>query len=181
MIDPGEFLIIWCDEDQEQGSLHTNFKLSSGGEYLAIVGPDGSTILDSVTFPEQNADISYGRTLEDLSLWDFMTPTPGAANGILSIDRGVNPNKITIHSVFPNPFNSSISIEINVEEMNQFVEIVFISLLGQTISKSMHEISQGGIHQINLDLTTLEMSSGVYFIQVKQNGFIDSRKILYLK
>ena len=66
-------------------------------------------------------------------------------------------------------------------EMNQTVEIVFISLLGQTISKSMHEISQGGIHQINLDLTTLEMSSGVYFIQVKQNGFIDSRKILYLK
>ena len=49
---------------------------------MAIVSPDGITILDSLTFPEQDADISYGRVVEELSLWDYMTPTPGAENGI---------------------------------------------------------------------------------------------------
>ena len=180
-IEPDSFLIIWCDNDDEQGDLHTNFKLSSGGEFLAIVSPDGSTILDSITFPEQDADISYGRVVEELSLWDYMTPTPGAENGILSLVSDITPTEISIHSVFPNPFNSSITIEMSVGKPNQSVEIAFISLLGQTISTSIHEFSTIGSHQINFDLTPFNMSSGVYFIKINQNGFIDSRKILYLK
>ena len=180
-IEPDSFLIIWCDNDDEQGDLHTNFKLSSGGEFLAIVLPDGSTILDSITFPEQDADISYGRVAGELSLWDYMTPTPGAENGILSLVSDITPTEISIHSVFPNPFNSSITIEMSVGKPNQSVEIAFISLLGQTISTSIHEFSTIGSHQINFDLTPFNMSSGVYFIKINQNGFIDSRKILYLK
>ena len=180
-IEPDSFLIIWCDNDDEQGDLHTNFKLSSGGEFLAIVSPDGSTILDSLTFPEQDADISYGRVGGELSLWDYMTPTPGAENGILSLVSDITPTEFSIHSVFPNPFNSSITIEMSVGKPNQSVEIAFISLLGQTISTSIHEFSTIGSHQINFDLTPFNMSSGVYFIKINQNGFIDSRKILYLK
>ena len=180
-IEPDSFLIIWCDNDDEQGDLHTNFKLSSGGEFLAIVSPDGSTILDSITFPEQDADISYGRVGGELSLWDYMTPTPGAENGILSLVSDMTPTEISIHSVFPNPFNSFITLEMSVGKLNQSVEIAFISLLGQTISTSIHEFSTIGSHQINFDLTPFNMSSGVYFIKINQNGFIDSRKILYLK
>ena len=180
-IEPDSFLIIWCDNDDEQGDLHTNFKLSSGGEFLAIVSPDGITILDSLTFPEQDADISYGRVVEELSLWDYMTPTPGAENGILSLVSDMTPTEFSIHSVFPNPFNSFITLEMSVGKPNQSVEIAFISLLGQTISTSIHEFSTIGSHQINFDLTPFNMSSGVYFIKINQNGFIDSRKILYLK
>ena len=180
-IEPDSFLIIWCDNDDEQGDLHTNFKLSSGGEFLAIVSPDGSTILDSLTFPEQDADISYGRVVEEQSLWDYMTPTPGAENGILSLVSDMTPTEFSIQSVFPNPFNSFITLEMSVGKPNQSVEIAFISLLGQTISTSIHEFSTIGSHQINFDLTPFNMSSGVYFIKINQNGFIDSRKILYLK
>ena len=180
-IEPDSFLIIWCDNDDEQGDLHTNFKLSSGGEFLAIVSPDGITILDSLTFPEQDADISYGRVVEELSLWDYMTPTPGAENGILSLVSDMTPTEFSIQSVFPNPFNSFITLEMSVGKPNQSVEIAFISLLGQTISTSIHEFSTIGSHQINFDLTPFNMSSGVYFIKINQNGFIDSRKILYLK
>jgi hypothetical protein len=180
-IEPDSFLVIWCDNDDEQGDLHTNFKLSSGGEFLAIVSPDGNTILDSLTFPEQDADISYGRVAEELLLWDYMTPTPGSANSILSLVNDITPTEISIHSVYPNPFNSSITIEMSVGKLNQSVEIDFISLLGQTISTSFHEFSTIGSHQINFDLTPFNMSSGVYFIKINQNGFMNSRKILYLK
>ncbi len=45
--------------------LHTNFQLDATGEYLALVAPDGTTILTefgsaAVPFPRQRADISYG-------------------------------------------------------------------------------------------------------------------------
>jgi len=42
--------------------LHTSFKLSDGGEYLALVKPDGTTIAQafSPAFPQQFPDVSYG-------------------------------------------------------------------------------------------------------------------------
>lgn len=43
-------------------TLHTNFGLSAGGEYLGLTQPDGLTTVSqfSPTFPQQYADISYG-------------------------------------------------------------------------------------------------------------------------
>ena len=48
-----------------EGYLHTNFRLASSGEYLALVKPDGQTITSQYTprFPEQLQDISYGLEL----------------------------------------------------------------------------------------------------------------------
>lgn len=80
-----ELLLIFAsDKDRAiSGSkLHTNFKLSSGGEYLALVEPDGLTIHDEIapSFPPQYIGISYGR-LTDGSSGYFSDPTPSAENG----------------------------------------------------------------------------------------------------
>ena len=42
--------------------LHTTFKLSDGGEYLALVKPDGTTVAQEFApqFPPQVPDVSYG-------------------------------------------------------------------------------------------------------------------------
>ena len=62
------FLVVFAS-DKDRGvagsELHTNFKLSSAGEYLALVAPDGSTIVAEFgsalePFPQQYEDISYG-------------------------------------------------------------------------------------------------------------------------
>ncbi|MDA7881326.1 lamin tail domain-containing protein [Akkermansiaceae bacterium] len=44
------------------GFMHTNFKLSTGGEYLALVMPDGTTVKSEFTptYPIQFSDVSYG-------------------------------------------------------------------------------------------------------------------------
>ncbi len=62
---PSGFLVVFAsDKDRAvAGSeLHTNFKLTSGGEYLGLVAPDGTTILSefSPSFPLQFEDASYG-------------------------------------------------------------------------------------------------------------------------
>jgi len=68
-LDPGQHLLIWAsgknrkDPDEE---LHTNFKLSAGGEYLALVKPDEVTVVAqfSPQFPPQVDDVSYGFDVE---------------------------------------------------------------------------------------------------------------------
>ena len=62
----GEYLVVFAsgkDRNEANGELHTNFSLSTDGEYLALARPDG-TIAQSFapTYPEQVADISYGQT-----------------------------------------------------------------------------------------------------------------------
>ena len=84
-INNDEFLLLFAsDKDRAvSGSeLHTNFKLSSGGEYLALVEPDGVTIHDEFapTYPPQYVGNSYGR-LTDGSLGYFAEPTPATENG----------------------------------------------------------------------------------------------------
>jgi hypothetical protein len=48
--------------------LHTNFKLSTRGEYVALVQTNGSTIEHDITFPALKEDISYGYEFESSSL-----------------------------------------------------------------------------------------------------------------
>ena len=79
---PGGFLVIWtsgADQVTPDG-WHTSFRLSRGGEYVGLFGPDGQ-VLDEVTFGPQLADVSLGRLGTVFDQWvSFPNPTPGAAN-----------------------------------------------------------------------------------------------------
>ncbi|PYJ58957.1 MAG: hypothetical protein DME24_14455, partial [Verrucomicrobia bacterium] len=59
------FLVVFASAKQRDmpgAPLHTNFKLSATGEYLALVQPDGVTIATEFapTFPRQVPDVSFG-------------------------------------------------------------------------------------------------------------------------
>jgi hypothetical protein len=80
-IEPKGYVLIWADNALGLDELHANFKLSASGEALGLFDIDGRTLLDSLRFDRQTADISYGRApdgAEDLRY--FGHPTPGQAN-----------------------------------------------------------------------------------------------------
>lgn len=65
ILDPGELLVVFAsnkDRADPGGELHTNFKLSSSGEYLALVRDDGTTVEYDFgpSYPQQVTDVSYG-------------------------------------------------------------------------------------------------------------------------
>lgn len=66
--------------------LHTTFQLDAGGEYLALVRPDGLTVQHAFApaYPNQDKDISYGLSFDNVvgnyEEQPFSQPTPGAAN-----------------------------------------------------------------------------------------------------
>ena len=74
------FLLIWADNDQEDGSLHTNFKLTSDGEDIGLYDINGN-LIDGLSFDAQSEDISYGRVTDGMNEWQFFeNPTPGISN-----------------------------------------------------------------------------------------------------
>ena len=88
-LDAGEFLLLWCDNDQEDGPLHTNFKLSGDGEEIGLFGrlAAGNELIDSIVFDVQSDDVSYGRLPDGGDTWQFFdNPTPGTSNAAVSGD-----------------------------------------------------------------------------------------------
>lgn len=76
------YLLFWADNDLEQGVMHTNFKLDSSGDVVALYDTEahGHAFIDRIAFDEQTEDASCGR-VPDGGQWTILsTPTPGTAN-----------------------------------------------------------------------------------------------------
>ena len=77
----GGYLVIWADGNAGDQGLHACFKLDAGGEEAALFAVDGTTLIDSMTFPTLGCDVSYGRSVDGAGQWRFFTTaTPGVAN-----------------------------------------------------------------------------------------------------
>ena len=81
-IPAGGYLVFYADEQQNQGVLHTNFKLEKNGETVAIFGAEGSVEIDRVDFPGLYENVAYGRYPDgsDRQLQMLVCPTPGKTN-----------------------------------------------------------------------------------------------------
>ena len=64
----GDFLVVFASEKDRRvagAELHTNFKLDQAGEFVALVAPDGASVVAEFgsagdPLPEQFKDVSYG-------------------------------------------------------------------------------------------------------------------------
>jgi CotH kinase protein/Chitobiase/beta-hexosaminidase C-terminal domain/Lamin Tail Domain len=107
----GGYLVVFASDKNRAVSgapLHTNFKLGSSGEYLALVKPDQTTVVSQYApnFPGQIDGFSYGLNASATPGY-FSPPTPGTANGPL-----VPPLAAPILSPACGTFTTSTSVTI---------------------------------------------------------------------
>ncbi|HEX7469405.1 MAG TPA: CotH kinase family protein [Verrucomicrobiae bacterium] len=93
-IAPGGFMVIFAsgkDRRTPGQELHTNFKLSAGGEYLALVRSDLTVATEfSPEFPQQFPDVSYGNETEiektilvaSNAVMHFLIPANSSVDGV---------------------------------------------------------------------------------------------------
>ncbi|MCH2111435.1 MAG: CotH kinase family protein [Planctomycetes bacterium] len=87
---PGGYLLVWAsgkDRSVPLSTLHTNFKLSNGGEFLGLTQADGVTISHSFhpVYPEQHDDVSYGLSFNPTvtsATCYFAPTTPSGPNSV---------------------------------------------------------------------------------------------------
>ena len=94
-IPPGGHYRLWADNDLAQGDRHCAFKLSAGGEALALFAPDGLTIVDSVSFGQQLTDVTFQRYPDGEAPWTYgYSPTPETVNAAPELARLLVINEI---------------------------------------------------------------------------------------
>ncbi|NQV31861.1 MAG: lamin tail domain-containing protein, partial [Phycisphaeraceae bacterium] len=57
-LSPQGYLVVWADNDVNQGPLHAAFKLSQSGEQIGVFSQNGSAI-DTLTYPAQKTSVSW--------------------------------------------------------------------------------------------------------------------------
>ena len=148
-LEPGAFLLIWTDNDDDQGPLHTNFKLSVDGEEIGLYDSETTAFfpIDTLSYGAQNTDVSFGRMTDGGSTWVFFgNPTPGSSNIFQAIaENNEGTDEIL---VYPNP----------VKEENVYfdkpVDIMLINSLGEIILN---------VKKANC-INAKELIPGIYFI-----------------
>jgi len=109
IIPPHGYLLIWADNEPNEGTLHANFRLSADGEEIALIDSDGN-LIDNITFGPQQPDVSYGRLSDGAGSWRFFdVPSPAAPNMNNSV--GIIISEIMYHPGHPTPGAENIREE----------------------------------------------------------------------
>jgi parallel beta-helix repeat protein len=107
----------------------------------------------------------------------------GQAVDVGRIDVSVLAKKYGLHQNFPNPFNPTTTIEYSLPKESN-VQLIIYNMLGQKMRTLVNEQRSVGIHSKNwdgLDNAGNVLSAGIYFYQLKADGFITTKKMILAK
>jgi PKD repeat protein len=96
------------------------------------------------------------------------------------IATGINKNKsiVTDFNTYPNPIKENLTIELNLIEQAQ-VEIVIVDLLGNTIANISNKEMNSGTNKLSWNVT--DIANGIYFLNIKTNNSIQTKKLMINK
>jgi len=96
-------------------------------------------------------------------------------NGDSNTDPGVLPQVTELRSNYPNPFNPITTIKFDVQD-NETARLTIFNLKGQVVRT---ETFTSGTH--NYVWNAQNVSSGVYFYQLKSSTYTNTKKMILLK
>lgn len=120
VIPAGGYLLLWASSSPNRGANHLGFGLSASGESIALVAPDGTTIIDSLSFVAQRTDVSYGRLPNSNTTLRYFSPaSPNAANQSANAYQGFVSSPIfSMQSGF---YQNSFSLTISCSDPNAII------------------------------------------------------------
>lgn len=93
------------------------------------------------------------------------------------------PGEIILYQNYPNPFNPTTSIRYEISS-RQFVTLKVYDVLGNEVALLVDEEKSPGAYKTVFNVDTVsrpEISSGVYFYQLKTGFFTQTKKMLLLR
>lgn len=154
LIPADSYLIIWADEEQEEGVLHTNFKLSAGGEVVILSDPF-LNIVDSVVYGVQTTDMAYARIPNGIGHFVIQQPTFNDNNENTTGSEEIE--AISSISVYPNPFTEELWI--TGQNLKEGTEYNISDQTGRIIKS-------GKLTGNSTAVLVSELSSGFYYISL---------------
>ena len=92
----------------------------------------------------------------------------------------INELVFSIKQNYPNPFNPSTDIQYAIGN-RQFVQLRIYDVLGNEVATLVNEEKPAGSYNVEFTIDNLQLSTGVYFYQLRAGSFVETKKMLLLK
>ena len=198
MLPPGEYLIVWCDDQPGQGPLHTNFRLSSSGEEIGLYSPlaFGNGAIDTQIYGQQSTDISQGRMPDGGAVWVFLDPpTFNRANddssGLPDDEPDDEPDDLpndlptvlALSQNFPNPFNPGTQLNFALPKAGR-IRISVFDVRGRRISTLVDENRDPGNYFVRWEGVNeqgRQVPSGLYYARMEFGAEVQTRTMTLVR
>jgi hypothetical protein len=164
-INPGEYKLIWADNQTGQSKLHTNFRLSADGEQVGLYQMVGGNLntLDEVTFTNHNENVTASR-IPNLTGPIVLTalPTPAAEN-IFETVTGVDEE--TRFQFYPNPVTDLLTVEVF-----EPVQIRLVNMQGAIVLSIAAEESK--------QLSLAHLPTGLYVLRISTSTKVITNRLV---
>lgn len=102
-------------------------------------------------------------------------------NSVVDADENehiISPDDFALYQNYPNPFNPSTTIQYQVSSIAHATLKVY-DVLGKEVTTLVNEVKSPGVYYVQFTINNL--SSGIYYYQLKSGSFIQTKKMILLK
>jgi spore coat protein CotH len=158
-IPPFGHLIVWFDEDLDQGPLHINDKLGGAADAVYLIDSDGSTVIDTYSWTAATGldfdNVSIGRLPDGGNTWQLFgagqtnPSTPGTPNQGMTNSAPVVSN--VSYSPVPAPAATPITVSATVTDADN--DLASVQILWGVTSIGQNTVTmtlQGGRYTGNI-------------------------------
>ncbi len=161
-----DYLIVWADSDEDQGTLHANFKLSGDGETITLVD-ENELVIDSVSFGTQTEDMTTGRYPNGTGPFMELPPTFNAMNSLTIAIEEIENIPFTL---FPNPVNEAFNLKFESQIPTQ---LQIHSITGKMLKTQKIAFGESTVH-----VDVADFQNGLYIVTLVFDEFVLNRKII---
>ncbi len=128
------------------------------------------TIFVRFRLTSDGATSKFGWLIDDVSLNPLATGITESAELL--------PAEYSLSQNYPNPFNPTTRISYAVKEQVPVTLTVF-DLLGKEVRSLVNSVQNAGYYSVELNGS--DLSSGIYFYQIRAGNFIETKKFILMK
>ncbi len=152
--------------------------LHAGNYPWVIQAYDSMTFSKSFVTSAMAADPDFDPSIFDRAeLWPVSGSFDGVETSVMANDTSL-PSEFSLGAAYPNPFNPSTTLSVNLPETAELTVAVY-NVTGQQVAELAHGSYAAGSHTLTFDASHL--SGGVYFVRALSGNQHVVQKVLLLK
>ncbi|MFZ1290419.1 MAG: Ig-like domain-containing protein [Melioribacteraceae bacterium] len=132
-------------------------------------------IFNNIVIMQNKFGVKSGELYFDDAQYDVVTN--------IEVDKSIIPREVELYQNYPNPFNPTTNISyripMNVKSEKANVKLMVYDILGREMATLVNEVQKHGKYSVKFDAS--QLSSGVYYYQLKYDDYMISKKMLLLK
>ncbi|GAB6281262.1 MAG: hypothetical protein STSR0008_00010 [Ignavibacterium sp.] len=170
----------------------------TGSDYALVRYTSDGVMIDTCIYHAPSQEYCKAMTVDNLDNVLF-TGTWGSGfyfgtmrlipDSVTSVDDDlINPEGFSLSQNYPNPFNPTTKIKYTITtspksspKERTFVRLIVYDILGNEIATLVNEEKPQGEYEVEFNASDYNLSSGIYFYQLRAAGFSSTKKFVLMK